>query len=397
MIIEELTNAAVAKWQQPLTTKSKPKPAVTSVTKLANQEKIDVFCNHLADTVSKIPKRFADNQQWQQIIYKQFRDFETTLEPQSPRRLDYFLNHGYDQATADFIHQAQHFDPALQIENLFQAIRNVWIMNSLQILYNIDVKITPSIFAYSMMYPYSDNYLDDPQVTLADKMAFSHKFRQRLLGEAMTAANEREEKMERLLQLIADDYERSQYPRVYNSLLAIHAAQEKSFTQQHPATKDTLLIAMEKGGTSVLADAYLTKGELTADQAQFAFEYGAFLQLIDDLQDIDEDLADHHETIFTELENKACLDETVNRLHRFIDYFEKNYPGELTTVICDSSRMMLIEAIAHNAQRFSPAFLTQVEAQSPVTLIYLANLRHNVQQLFSPDDMERLLQVFAAH
>ena len=61
-------------------------------------------------------------------------------------------------------------------------MRNVWIMNGVQLMADVPVKITPSVFAYSMIYPYSDNFLDDPNVTEEEKQAFSKRFNQRLHG-----------------------------------------------------------------------------------------------------------------------------------------------------------------------------------------------------------------------
>ena len=63
----------------------------------------------------------------------------------------------------------------MEVYDIFQAIRNVWIMNSIQILYNMEVKLTPSIFAYSMLYPYSDNYLDDANISVGEKVEFNKK------------------------------------------------------------------------------------------------------------------------------------------------------------------------------------------------------------------------------
>jgi hypothetical protein len=49
-------------------------------------------------------------------------------------------------------------------------------------------------------------------------------------------------------------------------------------------TVDKILpISFFKGGTSVLADAFLVKGNLNIKEMHFAFAYGSFLQLLDDL------------------------------------------------------------------------------------------------------------------
>ena len=49
----------------------------------------------------------------------------------------------------------------MTLQEIGQAMRNVWIMNISQVLLNVEVKFTNAIFAYSMLYPYTDNILDD--------------------------------------------------------------------------------------------------------------------------------------------------------------------------------------------------------------------------------------------
>lgn len=58
------------------------------------------------------------------------------------------------------------------------------------------------------------------------------------------------------------------------------------------------------------------KGSLTQEEMQFAFNYGAFLQLLDDLQDIDEDKAEELRTQFTS--DKTTFDEEIRQLIGFI-------------------------------------------------------------------------------
>lgn len=47
-------------------------------------------------------------------------------------------------------------------KDILQASRNAWTARALQMLLGRDMGLTPAIFAYSMFYPYADNYLDDP-------------------------------------------------------------------------------------------------------------------------------------------------------------------------------------------------------------------------------------------
>jgi hypothetical protein len=93
---------------------------------------------------------------------------------------------GIVEAACAFMQQARRFDASLSSNDIYQAARNVTTMNLLQLGMGLPVKTTPAVFAYSMLYPYSDNYLDDPSISAAGKRAFNERFRLRLLGEPFT-------------------------------------------------------------------------------------------------------------------------------------------------------------------------------------------------------------------
>lgn len=67
------------------------------------------------------------------------------------------------------------------------------------------------------------------------------------------------------------------FPNAFNSMIAINEAQTKSLLQHTKAIPPNELImeiSMEKGGTSVLADGYLVEGDMTEEDALFAFGLG---------------------------------------------------------------------------------------------------------------------------
>src|SRR5260370_36833923 len=84
-----------------------------------------------------------------------------------------------------------------------------------------------------------------------------------------------------------------------------------------PYEVDLLGVTFDKGGTSVLADAYLVAGELTAQQETFAFELGAFLQFVDDLEDVETDLAAGRLSVFALAARGWRLDALTNRAFHF--------------------------------------------------------------------------------
>src|SRR5579863_3371719 len=95
-------------------------------------------------------------------------------------------------AGIEFARRARQFDPEISREDTIQACRNAWTACGLQPLLGAPAQITPSILAYSLLYPYSDNYLDSPDVPNEAKLLFSERFRQRLQGYAAPSLNPHE-------------------------------------------------------------------------------------------------------------------------------------------------------------------------------------------------------------
>src|SRR5512141_662544 len=246
-------------------------------------------------------------------------------------------------STRRFLQAARDFDPDLGLASAYQALRNVWIMNSLQFDLGLPVEHTDAIFAYSMVYPYLDNMLDDSLTAEAGKLAFAARLRSWLEGEARAPESPREEKLLSLVRLIEGRFPRRGFPDVYRSLLAIFNAQVKSLLQQRPdaapSREEILAISLEKGGTSVLADGTLVAGSLRPRDEEFCFGFGTFLQLADDLQDIAEDSRCGHRTLFSSGTAAGPLDETALRLESYLDAVLRRARVDATparSALCDA-------------------------------------------------------------
>ena len=296
----------------------------------------------------------------------------------------------FSDAGDEFIRQARDFDPDLSQEDLFQALRNLWIINSMQVGLGVPVRLTPSSLAYSLLYPYSDNLLDNRNLGMETKRDFQRRFRLRLAGFDVTPVSAHEQKIVDLIGMIEGEYPRRDYPEVYASLLAIHAGQERSLCQQydseHLSGSGILDISVEKGGASVLADAFLAKGELQREEAEFAFGYGVFLQLIDDLQDTAEDLANCHRTLFTSAATIHRLEEPTNRLLRFIEGVLASFPptsafrgSVMTELVRRSSWMLVVESVALSPGLYSEVYCSELQHYSPLAFSCIRSLREQMQ------------------
>lgn len=312
-----------------------------------------------------------------------------SIDPEHRDETDAMLKE-FSESGDEFVRQARMFDPDLKVEDMFQALRNLWIINSMQVGFGLPVRVTPSGLAYSLLYPYSDNYLDDPAIREAEKREFSRRFRRRLSGFRNPAPSRLESKGSDLVEMIESEFPRSVYPDVYESLLAIHTGQEKSL-RQHAlpdqwGQSDLLDISVEKGGTSVLADAYLAKGALSAEEAEFSFGYGVFLQFIDDLQDVEEDFRNGHQTLFTLAASSGALDVMANRLHRFIDDVLTSCnpsvlhrPGTLTELVRRSCGVLILESIAQCPGLYTKRYSRNIEQYSPMRFLQIRRLHEKLK------------------
>jgi hypothetical protein len=198
---------------------------------------------------------------------------------------------------------ARRFDARLSMDDIIQACRNAWTACGLQPLLGERVRITPSILGYSLLYPYSDNYLDRADISAQAKLGFSERFRARLRGERLLTGNDREAALWTLVTLIEEQYPRVRYSQVFDCLLAIHRALEESIAQISGGDScghdEALRMSCAKGGSSVLADACLTRGWLNEEESRFSFEWGVLLQLGNDLQDVREDKQRDSITLFS--------------------------------------------------------------------------------------------------
>ncbi|MCX6151872.1 MAG: class 1 isoprenoid biosynthesis enzyme [Ignavibacteriales bacterium] len=288
------------------------------------------------------------------------------------------------EVTRQFIKTAKSFDHSISTKDIFQACRNVWTMNCLQLMLGLRVELTPSIFAYSMLYPYTDNYIDDPDITRENKIYFNQRLSNRLAGEALDPIDFHEQKIYELIGMIEIQYDRYLYPNVYDSLISIHKAQMKSLalldSDTHLSEDELLNISIEKGGTSVLADGYLVAGTLNDAQRLFMFGYGAFLQLVDDLQDVKQDLECGLKTIFTRAAKKNPLDVYANQTYNFgdeiISYCDSIIPKHLNTIkglMNKSDQILMTETIGLSFIYYSKNYFKQIETYSPFRFSFLKN------------------------
>lgn len=313
-------------------------------------------------------------------FFPHFKRFLECVFDFEEKHLAIILSEDFKDVSRDFFNKARKFGAELSMSSIYQGLRNVWIMNGLQLIMNRPVEITPAVFAYSMMYPYSDNYLDDPEINSTDKKRFSDRFKMRLMGQNIRYENNTEKQLWELVCMIEEQYDRVRFNHVYESLYAIHAGQTKSIQligDQDTKMEEVIHIGFEKGGTSVLADGYLVAGDLTQEEESALFAYGVYLQLLDDIQDIKEDVESSVKTAFTSAtteEMGALVNRTIHFGREVMDEmncFPAILENDFIGLMNRSIETMLIESVGLNHESYAPDYVKTMEEHSPLQFSFV--------------------------
>lgn len=290
----------------------------------------------------------------------------------------YLCNSKQLQASKQFIDQFLKEDGHLSIENMGQAMRNFWIANLLQVAFNKPLENTEALYGYSMLYPYTDNLMDDPAQDKQQKKSFCHRLTEKLMGLTdVKATSQAETRIYELVDKIYDQYPIKTYPSVQIGLLSIHDAQAESLKQQQanlmPYEIDLLGKSFYKGGTSLIADGFLVKPDMNLKEQVFCFSFGAILQLCDDLQDIESDYTSHHYTIFSQLKGHYALDTLLDKLNGYLELTMAELDEicaqdeyDLSMVIARNTRLLLLYAVSDNECAFTRPYVKKVHEMLPI-------------------------------
>ena len=389
--VEAEVAAAIEAWNRCAVRSLPPLPRFTHREQRKREKAYDQGLRSVEREARRAPRTPAERLLAQQRIVEAFPPFAAVALGLAPDAVQLLIGTFLPVGT-ELARWARSFDPDLTVPDTIQACRNAWSACGLQALLGQPMQLTPSLLAYSLLYPYSDNYLDHPSLSSADKLLFSERFHERLCGHRLAARNRHEAAVWAMVELIEEQYPRQRYPQVWDCLLAIHRAQEQSMAQlgngarsgsgngfRGPCDHESLLrISCAKGGTSVLADACLAQPWLTPEESRFSFEWGVLLQLGDDLQDVQEDLRRGSDTLFTRAAAAGMpLDSPVLQLLNFsrhvADRMDRLPHGSamLKDLLRMSWRSLILMAVADARQFFSPAFLAELEPCSAFRFKFL--------------------------
>ena len=400
----ELLEVALAAWRDCPASLPPFARAYSTADQAVRERHLDRFLDRIQGEMRHPPRTRPERKAAHARLTGAFAEFGRAALGFEDRHLELMLEGGFSAVGTSLARQARRFDPSVSAADILQASRNAWTACGLQKLLGRSMRLTPAIFAYSMLYPYTDNYLDDPATSAETKRCFSARFGARLAGGLIAPENRYEATIWRLIETIEGEYSRADYPQVFESLLGIHRAQEDSIRllDRGPACTgdDVLRLGFAKGGASVLVDGYLATGSLTAGQAGFVFDWGVLLQLADDLQDVREDRQAGVRTLFSQAAGQAPLDALTARTLQFgrramLRMHQLGAADGALPQLLEMSCVALVVRSAGAAGEFhTRSFLEAIEAQSPFRFAFLDDRRRRFDK--RKPLLARLFEAFLA-
>jgi len=381
--VETYTAKYQALWETVAAKTPCPGPAISPSDKVKREAQATRQMQEIKGRLQHYPPSPQKREPWRDALLDAARAMARTSLGLPDAGLELFFTRAGVEATRQFVCEAKAFDPNIDDASLLQALRNLWVIHCIQLLLEKEMSLSPAILGYSLLYPWTDNYLDDTRVPGRSKLEFGDWLEERLRGFLITPRSSHAAQVGRLVSLIETCFPRGDFEAVYLSLRAIHRAQMASLEQQQPwrplDPRELLRTTIRKGGTSVLADAYLVAGQLGEREADFMFGYGVLLQLMDDLQDVQNDLANGHATLFA-WQAGARLDAVTAKFWSFAQAvlwssgcFQMPKFHPIKALIEESCKLLVLQAVARNHGCYSSSFTTELETCSPFSFTFLRN------------------------
>lgn len=356
-------------------------PAVGDMQKKENEALIEEFSARMQKKAEQRPEGKDGLKQWEQEMEQELKCF---LEKEKMLSLSEWINpvlfHEFEKETKHFIDRVRGFDTDLNAGQIWQAMRNYFIYAMIVEMQGERQNAADPILAYSLLYPYTDNYIDDKTTTKKEKERYNRMIARKLKGEPVLAQSALEEKTCRLLDMIGDAYEGEAKKKVIGTLLQLLEAQNYSIRQQKAGiSEDEILgISIWKGSTSVLADYLFATQDWREKEEGFYLRFGFLLQLVDDLQDMEEDKKEGSHTLMIKAAEQKRLEGQVNRLLWFIwdtvRAFEPRNPGLKGFVLKNCVEITLL-SVAMSAQHFLKEYIKALEPYLPLSVEFIKKMK----------------------
>jgi hypothetical protein len=102
----------------------------------------------------------------------------------SRSEIDAFINE-----LKEFIRKVRSFSPELSFADIGQAIRNYIVFAMFKKIHMVDTGFNLAGFGYSMLYPFTDNFIDNGILSSADKVEYNQLIHDKLEGKGFSYPN----------------------------------------------------------------------------------------------------------------------------------------------------------------------------------------------------------------
>lgn len=365
-------------------------------TRTSNAQNLSNYQKQVEAEYEQLPRNSAGKKQWTEEQRQNIKTIGRSMFSFSEKDTAALEKYAFFGGFGGYLDRVTQVDPSITPADIYQAGRNVMTATGLQVLAGQTVNSHDAILGYSLLYPYTDNFLDNSNVGPSQRLKFVERFQARLAGESVSPSGEHEGKVFKAIEMIESIYPRHSYPDVYRSLLTIHHAQIDAQKDQNQSvldkkvSRESLYRTVSKGGSSVLADAFLTDGRPAMELARFGFSLGVALQFIDDLQDVEYDYRRKSLTSFTSAVSAGRdLDDLTLQLLNFCNVVIDRCPHvpalpagdfeSLKSALKAGTFFLIAESVNANPTYFSDFFRVQLMARLPLAIEWR---RQTVEQQF---------------
>ncbi len=208
----------------------------------------------------------------------------------------------------------------------FYNIANFYIHNLAMKGKAVPMKKRRELFwAVSALHPVQDRLIDEFELTKQELNSITDALNSNI---DYSLVSERIKPLIHLINIVYSHLPASKHKRLQNILNNLQRIQIDSMLQKKKnanslSENDLLSISFTKGGYAFALFAYVINGELDSYEFEHFFSMGAIFQLMDDLHDLEDDLLQGSDTIFTrDVRNNKKIDATLYGLMEMQRTFE---------------------------------------------------------------------------
>ena len=239
---------------------------------------------------------------------------------------------------------------------------------------HVDPRLDELCFAVAALHPTQDDYVDAAE--LDDRALVT--LRRRLCGERVSCPVPGLASTFALVDRVYTHLPPSRHPGLVEIFVQLQDWQVASIEQRlgRPDRDRLLEITLQKGGWAFALYGYVLQGGMTPGQLAHFFSMGGLFQLMDDLHDLDDDLRDGIETVWTRaLREEGCLDSALwgtlgahLRSESEVATSGFRYPLTVRAIERLSARWGTLRFTAMHYDRFSPAGQAALQEVAPFSM-----------------------------